>query len=147
VKGGGGKGVSALISAENWGDQRIRDNSGCHCCNETRVEQCVSWRNGAEDFEGIQKQRSTQESRAVGNTCATLCRRRAKIKMKDSTSIYVALASSKREMNLLAEARWCCEGWGEEQLQHQESRGICARPPMANRVSNSQKMMMMMMIY
>ncbi len=33
------------------------------------MQQCVSWRNEAEDFEGIQKQRITQESHAVGDTC------------------------------------------------------------------------------
>ncbi len=98
--------------------------------------------NGAEDFEGIQKQRSTQESHAVGTTC----RRRAKIKMKDSISIYVALASSKREMNLLAEARWCCERMGRGAAAAAGKPGDAATSH-GQRVSNSQKMMMMMTIY
>ena len=68
---------------------------------------------------------SAARKRVMRSGSRDTCRRRAEIKMKDSTSIYVALASSKREINLLAEARWCCKRirWGEEQLQQQESRG------------------------
>ena len=78
------------------------------------MEQYVSWRNGAEDFEGIQKQRSTQESHAVEG----MRRRCAKMKTKDCTAARVALASNKKDpgdTNSPAEARGVARGWGEEQ--------------------------------
>jgi hypothetical protein len=104
-----GKCLDFSVARKKTGvNQRIGRNRGCHRCKGTRVEQYVSWWNGAEDFEGIQKQRSTQESHAVEGKC----RRCSKMKTKDCTAVRVAFASSKRETNSTRRRAWCCEGMG-----------------------------------